>query len=901
MLKNYILKISTVAIMLFSMSAQSQNFTTLWTPMSAIKAKQSEQVLRKINLKSEEFFQLNIEELKAKVENIGHRENPGNTVISFPDSEGKLNQFRVFEASVMEPELQEQYPNMRTYVGQGIDNPTEIIRFSITPKGFHGMTLSTPNGTEFIDPFSKEGNIYTVYSKRNLVDRNFDFECGVISDPLLNTTDFETPLARNANDGTLRNYRLAVACTGEYTQFHGGTFADALSAIVVTINRVNSVYERDLSITLTLVANNSSIIYTNGSTDPFENNNESILINQSQSIINSAIGSSNYDIGHTFSTGAGGLAGLGVTCVNSAKARGVTGVNQPVGDAFDIDYVAHEIGHQFGAPHTFNGTVGNCSGGNRSGSNAYEPGSGSTIMAYAGICGSDNIQIGSDAYFHQNSINKIWSHVTSTGACPVNRTSTGNTEPVAEAGANYTIPQGTPYKLDGSGSSDVDGMSTLTYTWEQYDLGTAGLPTETSVTGPLVRSFEGTENPVRYVPRLSDVLTNGGTSTTWEKLATINRAINYVLTVRDNDGRGGQTDSDQMTITNTASAGPFTVTSQNTNQIVWTPGETETITWNVAGTTGNGVNAANVNILLSTDEGLTYDTVLASNVPNDGSHSITVPNVSAPKCRIMVEGAGNIFYNLNTSFFAIGNYAYETVEVCESYVYNFGGTPVPENASSYSAFSLEMPASFIMTDANISVDITHPNSGDLFYGFRHPAYAGSFLIRLASQECPGSANPNFVFDDEGAAINCSTISNGNSVVPEDALSAVDGTNSQGNWVFYIFDSTVNGTNGTLNTVTIEVCENSVEAVLSVEDNELDQLSIYPNPNNGEFNIEFNSKSGEAISVAVYDIRGRSIYAKNYDSVGRFNEAIQLNNAQSGVYLLTIIDGTQKVTKKIIVD
>jgi len=898
---NYAIKIATIAIAFFSLSAVSQNSNGLWTSVNETKAKQSEQILRKIELKTEKFFQLNIEGLKNALQNVGDRENIGNTIISFPNSEGKLNKFRVFEASMMEPDLQTQFPNIRTYAGQGIDNPTEIIRFSITPKGFHAMFLGTSNGTQFIDPFSEEGNIYTVFSRKNLEVRNFDFECGVIEDPLLNRAYQDAPMARNADDGMLRNYRLAVACTGEYATFHGGTIAGALAGIVVTINRVNSVYERDLSVTMTLVANNTSIIFTDAVNDPFNNDNEVILINQSQSVINSTIMAANYDIGHTFSTGAGGLAAPGFTCNDNNKASGVTGTAQPVGDSYDIDFVAHELGHQFGAPHTFNGTVGNCNGGNRSSSNAYEPGSGSTIMAYAGICGSDNIQNNSDAYFHQNSINRIWSHISSTGVCPVNRTATGNIEPVANAGTNHTIPQGTPYKLDGSSSTDVDGMATLTYTWEQYDLGPAGLPTETTTSGPLVRSFEGTSNPVRYVPRLSDIIEDGGISTTWEKLAMVNRNINYRLTVRDNDASGGQTDSDQMTITNVVAAGPFIVTSQNTNQIVWTPGDTETITWNVAGTTGNGVNATNVNILLSTDEGLTYDIVLASNVPNDGSHVITVPNESAPKCRIMVEGAGNIFFNINDSFFAVGNYVYENVDVCENYTFNFGGISVPESTNNYTGYPLNVPASLTLTDANITVDVTHPNSGDLAYGFRHPAYAGTFLIRLASQSCSGSANPNLVFDDEGSAINCATLSNGDNVIPEDALSTVDGTNSQGTWTFFIFDNTVNNTTSSINSVIIEVCENSSEAVLSVQESELDNLSIYPNPNNGEFNIGFNPKSGEAIIIDVYDIRGRSIYTKSFNSVSRFEEAIQLNNAQSGVYLLTISDGAQKVTKKIIVE
>ncbi|MEP5255965.1 MAG: reprolysin-like metallopeptidase [Winogradskyella arenosi] len=901
MLKNYALRLCTIAIVLLSVSAQAQNSTSLWTRVDEQKAKQSEQVIRKIKLQDEAFFHLNLEALKTVLETVGNRENTGNTVVSFPNSEGKLSAYQVFEASVMEDELQAKYPNLRSYAGQGVDNPNEIIRFSVTTKGLHAMVLGTQKGTQFIDPFSTTGDLYTVYAKSAIYDSNFEFECGVIEDEtLLENTTLNTTSTLDANDATLRNYRLAVACTGEYAQFHGGTVADALAAIVVTITRVNSVYERDLSITLTLVADNEDIIFTDPATDNLNNDNESILISQSQSVIDAAITTAGYDVGHTFSTGAGGLAGVGVTCNSNFKARGVTGVTQPIGDAFDIDYVSHELGHQFGAPHTFNGTVGSCSGGNRSTFNAYEPGSGSTIMAYAGICGSDNVQVGSDAYFHQNSLNAIWSHVSSTGTCPVNRTATGNSEPTAEAGANYSIPKGTPYKLNGSNSTDVDGLETLTYTWEQYDLGNAGVPTETITSGPLVRSFEGTTNPTRFVPQLSDLLNNGGTSTTWEKLSNVDRNINFKLTVRDNDSRGGQTDSDQMTITNVSAAGPFVVTSQSESEIVWTPGETETITWDVAGTTGNGVNTANVNILLSTDEGLTYTTVLASNVPNNGSYTITVPDVSAPKCRVMVEGAGNIFFNVNTSFFAIGNYVYENVQICESYTYNLN-TAVPESTSNYTGYGLTFPTSINMTDANITVDITHPNSGDLFYGVRHPEYSGSFLIRLASQECSGTANPNLVFDDQGSAINCGTLSNGDNVIPEDALSAVNGTNAQGNWIFYIFDNTINNTSSVLNSVTIEACQFSTEAVLSVEDNELEALSIYPNPNNGDFNVQFNPRSGEAISLAVYDIRGRAIYAESYNSVSRFNETVHLQNAQSGVYLLTITDGGQKVTKKIIVE
>ncbi|MBU2921533.1 T9SS type A sorting domain-containing protein [Winogradskyella psychrotolerans] len=896
--KNYVIKIATIVMAFISLSATSQNSDELWTKVNAVKAKQTEQILRKIELKTETFFQLNIEGLKNALQNVGTRENTGNTVISFPNSEGKLNRYKVFEASLMEPELQAKFPNMRTYAGQGIDNPTEIIRFSITPKGLHAMFLGTSNGTQFIDPFSVEGNIYTVYAKKDLEARNFDFECAVIDDSELLERSYEdVAAARDADDGRLRNYRLAVACTGEYAAFHGGTSAGALSAIVVTINRVNGIYERDLSVTMTLVAANTNIIFTNASTDPFNNNDTGVLINQSQSIINGLIGANNYDVGHTFSTGAGGLAGLGVTCINNQKASGVTGIAQPIGDSYDIDYVAHELGHQFGAPHTFNGTVGSCSGGNRSASNAYEPGSGSTIMAYAGICGSDNIQIGSDAYFHQNSLNRIWSHITSTGSCPVNRIVTGNTEPVADAGANHTIPRGTPYKLDGSNSTDIDGTATLTYTWEQYDLGAAGLPTETTISGPLVRSFEGTSSPIRYVPRLSDVINNGGTSTTWEKLAMVNRNINFKLTVRDNDAVGGQTDSDQMTATVTTAAGPFIVTSQNVPGQTWDVGTTQTVTWDVAGTTGNGVNEANVNILLSTD-GENFDTVLASNVANDGSHDIVVPNVSSSTCRIMVEAANGIFFNVNSNNILIGasidctTYSDENVNLAIDD--GLGGAGTPSNGDPL-VRTINVPDNFTIESLKFNVDIEHTFVGDLLVRLIHPN-GGTTLVNVWSGNCASSDDIIIEFEDGAPAIDCDFTGDGNTYSPFEPLSTFEGLSSQGDWTILIADF-FSGDTGILKSWSLEFCSES----LSVKDSELDNLSIYPNPNNGTFNIGFNPKSGEAITVEVYDIRGRAIYTNIYSSVNRFEEVIQLNNAESGVYLLTIADGSQKVTKKIIVE
>lgn len=894
MYKNYQIKITFIVFAFFSLTATSQNPDQLWTRINASKAKQSEQVLRKIELETEVFFQLNIEGLKSVLQNVGSQENSGNIIISFPNSEGKLNKFNIFEDSIMETELQAQFPNIRTYAGQGVDSPTEIIRFSITPKGFHGMFLGTSIGAQFIDPYTVEGNIYSVYAKKNVKARDFDFECGIVDDPLLHRAFEESSsMARNANDGTLRNYRLAVACTGEYTTFHGGTVAGAMAAITTTINRVNAIYQRDLSIKLTLVSNNDILVYTNAATDPFENDDTGVLLNQSQSEIDGSIGSANYDVGHTFSTGAGGLAALGFTCDVNNKAKGVTGTSQPIGDPFDIDFVAHEIGHQFGAPHTFNGTVGSCSGTNRSASDAYEPGSGSTIMAYAGICGSDNIQIGSDAYFHQSSLNRIWTHVLSTGACPVNRTSTGNSEPVADAGLNYIIPQGTPYKLDGSGSTDVDGSASLTYTWEQYDLGPAGVPTETTGTGPLVRSFEGTSNPIRYIPRLVDLVANGG-STEWEKLATVNRSINFQLTVRDNDPSGGQTDSDQMTATVTTAAGPFLVTSQNLSGISWDVGSTQTISWDVAGTTANGVNEATVNILLSTDGGETFDTVLIANTPNDGSQNITAPNVASSNCRIMVEAANGIFFNVNSNNFTVGDVP------CTSYDSGAISIAIPDGSGpniqgSAIGSTINIPDSGSIIDLRVAVEIAHSYTGDLLVQLQHPN--GTDFVNLWNRTCntDAFANIDITFKDGEPAINCASPTTG-LAEPQNPLSIFNGLDMSGDWTLVIADF-FNGDIGVLNYWSMEFCDET----LSVVEHNSNDLSIYPNPNNGEFNIEFNPKSGEAITIEVYDIRGRIIYNKVYSSASRFEEVIQLNNAQSGVYMLTISDGAEKVTKKIVVE
>lgn len=898
MTKNYHNQVVIVFFFFFSMCGVAQNEANLWSRVDAIEAKRGDVLPRKIQTTKEMYYQLNLVGFKNALQNIGNRENPGNTVISLPKSNGEMSTYKVFEASIMEPALQAKYPQIKSYAGQGIENPSETIRFSITDKGLHCMFLGTEEGTQFIDPYTKTGNIYTVYSKGNTKVRDFEWECGVIDDPLLDRGEEMAVYSKNATDGTLRDYRIAIACTGEYGTFHGGTVASVMNAMNVTLTRVNGIYERELSFTMTMV-DNTSIIFLDGDTDPFDNTNAGILINQSQSVIDSNIGSANYDIGHTFSTGiSGGLAQLQSACFPSGKARGVTGIPQPVGDVFDIQLFGHELGHQFGAPHSFNGNAGSNCANQRSASDAYEPGSGSTIMAYAGLCAPQNVQNSPDFYFHQISLVRMFNHALASGSCPTNRSATGNTPPTVDAGSNFIIPQGTPYKLTGS-STDPDGTATHTYTWEQFDLGPTGAPTETTVNGPIVRSYEGTSNPVRYVPRLQDLAFSGG-STDWEKLSTVDRDINYRLTVRDNDIRGGQADFDQMTATVTTNAGPFIVTSQNTEDLSWDIGSTQTITWDVAGTTGNGINEANVNILLSTD-GETYAIVLASNVPNDGSHDITVPSgIASVNCRVMVEAANGIFFNINSENISIG-----ASLVCNTYSAGNVREDIPDGSGTTSPVagtplfdSINVPDDVTIESMTLTVDIDHTYIGDLLLQLQHPDIGSdnSLFVNVFVLNCGSNDNLVITFEDGAPPINCASPTTG-VANPENPLSLFNGLNAQGNWSLAVVDF-FSGDVGQLNTWSLEFCTSSA---LSIEEEEIESLSVFPNPNKGEFTVGFNPSSGDEVKIEVYDIGGRVIYSQSFSAVSRFEELIKLNNAQSGLYLLNIVNGTQSITKKIIVD
>jgi subtilisin-like proprotein convertase family protein len=560
------------------------------------------------------------------------------TRLLLPDPSGMLQAFDVYEAPIMEPGLAAQFPDMRTFVGQGVDDPTATLRADITPQGFHAQVLAG-EGDWYIDPSTKgDVNHYTSYFKRDLKQVH-RWACeGVIAGAEQGDENAPNPGTFLSSGPTLRTFRLAVSATGEYTAFHGGTVALGQAAIVTAVNRVVGVYEREVTVRMVLVANNNLLVYTNASTDPFTNSSGGALLGQNQSTIDSVIGSANYDIGHVFSTGGGGVASLGSVCIGARKAQGVTGQPSPVGDPFTIDYVAHEMGHQFGANHCFNSTV--CAS-QRNASTAFEPGSASTIMGYAGICGSDNLQSNSDAYFHSVSFDEIRNFVT--GSTCGTSTATGNFAPTVSGGTNLAIPRNTPIILTATGS-DSNG-DPLTYCWEERALGpAAALSAADDGAIPLVRSLNPSTSAARFVPPLANVLAN--TVNAQQRLPQLGRTWNWRVTARDNRAGGGGINQADITLTVVGSAGPFVVTSPS-SAVSWSAGSLRTITWNVAGTTASPINCANVNIDLSTDGGNTFPIVLATGVPNTGTASVTIPNNLTTNGRIRVRCASNIFYNVN--------------------------------------------------------------------------------------------------------------------------------------------------------------------------------------------------------------------------------------------------------------
>lgn len=564
--------------------------------------------------------------------------------IELPMPDGSLAGYDVTPSRVLPPSLAKKYPNIRSYRGVGRINKHEELYLDLSLRGLKAMVIGSES-TIIIDPYVQHrSDLYISFNKTEAIVDKSQWTCDGSNHQdyihRLNSMGINSIKEKlKSTSQVLKEYEIAIATTGEYTALFGGTVTDGLAAVVTAINRVSGIYEREMGIAFVLASDNDQLIYTNAASDPFSN--ISTDINSIQDVLDDVIGNENYDLGHIFTTSFGGIAALGGLCRAEDKGVGLSGLPNPVGDPFYVDYVAHEIGHQLGGTHTFNGNSQACIF-NRIAHSAFEPGSGSTIMAYAGICGSNNLQYNSDAYFHPMSLLQMTNFVESSADTCANHITTSNNSPTADANpdglSNLIIPVGTPFELEGEGI-DPDGEP-LTYLWEQWDLG----PQQDVNQGdngisPLFRSWAPTTTDTRVFPRLENLLNN--TTSVGESLPSTQRDLTFKLTVKDNHG-GWSTD--QVGIQVTPMAGPFRVTNHNSTTSTIT--DSLHVTWDVAGTDGNSINCSHVDIyLLLTNTG--EEILIEDNTPNDGTSTTMLPYIQVSGVRVKVKCDNNIFFDIN--------------------------------------------------------------------------------------------------------------------------------------------------------------------------------------------------------------------------------------------------------------
>ena len=764
------------------------------------------------NTNGELYFSLDAFSFKQSLTNAKDKfSKQQGVVVEFPNLKGEIEKFQVWENSNMTLDFQAQFPEIRAYVGKGISDNGATVNFSVSPQGIQTILFRTNGTTEFIEGYDKAATTYVLFSD---INRNkSSLACSTRSNHISNN---QLPIYSTnkpeANNQTYKTLRLALSCTGEYAAYFGastaGTAADkalVIAAMNATMTRVNGIYEKDLAVHLNMI-DNSNVIYYNSNTDPYSDatsmdnwNYELMNVLHVANYNTAGIGDAAFDIGHMFGASGGGgnagcigcicsndistsidtSSGTSVTVPNNYKGSGITSPsdNIPAGDSFDVDFVAHEMGHQLGGNHTFSfGYEG-----------AYatigvddvqtEPASGSTIMAYAGVT-DVNVQWHSDPFFSYRSIHQIQLNLASV-SCPVSTAMT-DAVPIVNAGLDYTIPVGTAFMLTGT-ASDSDSGDVLTYIWEENDCMTSSQSETTSevkqtkTAGPNWRTFKPSTNKFRYFPQMGKILagtlavttatatsTAGTPITNCESVSSVARTLNFTFTARDNHPGGGQTAEDASVITVSATGGAFSVSSQSTTGISYVAGSTQTVTWVPGGTASSPFNSPTVDILLSTNVSTALETdssmnqcttpnpttwtTIASGVANNGSYAVTIPSSTSASsaCRFMVKAVGNVFLAVNSKNFAISALAYESFE-------------------------------------------------------------------------------------------------------------------------------------------------------------LSNFSLYPNPNKGNFSIQFDSTSTNPIEIMVNDIRGRTIFERTYTNTGLFSQNLQLDSVQSGVYLVTVKDGEKKVVRKIVVE
>lgn len=889
-------------LFLISLPLIAQN-DAIWTKQSSTSITNR---ISSIGNDSELYYQLNEKKLKENLAVLGlssYSSKKQTITVSFPNSDGILEKFEVFKTSNFDAELQAKYPEIQSYEGIAITNKKTRIYFSVAPIGIQAMTMNTEGENNFIENMGIGTQKYRVFSSQSNKQK---LNCLTKEDSKITKRLTQTAKA-TLGAKKFKTIRLALSCTGEYTSYFGGTKAGALAGMNATLTRVNAIFNKDLSVRVVLIANNEDIIYTDASTDPYSvasTGSNGVWSLELQKNLTATIGNDNYDMGHLFgATGGGGDAGcIGCVCDNpisssDANAKGSAFTSpadgKPEGDNFDVDFVAHEMAHQLGANHTFSYEI-------EGTGVSVEPGSGSTIMSYAGVSDGYDVQKHSDDYFAYRSILQIQTNLENK-TCPVT-VDLQNNPPVVNAGSDYTIPVGTAFVLKGTGS---EGNLT-TYCWEQNDTaittsGAQSLAIPTKPDGPLFRSFSPTTSLIRYMPSLDNVL-RGQLTSTWETVSTVARNLNFTLTARDNAGLGsGQTSADEIKVTVSANAGPFAVTSQNSDNESWTNGSQQNITWDV-NNTNTLEGSSNVNIKISTDGGLNFDTTLVANTPNDGAQTITVPaDLKGTDCRLLIEPIANIYYAVNSKSFAIG---YTVMSNTETFLFA-APINIPDGDQTYTLLTVDIPAAIDdngeliseeIVAVNVAMNFTHSYLSDVDSYIQNPA---GTKVKLFDSDCDDkNTTLDLVYDDLGTGLNCGLTSN-QSIQPTDALSVFNGNSAQGTWTFGIRDYFLNDV-GILNSASLTIITKTFTQVAPEIDK--DKFVIYsnPNPSDGNFVVELTSDSLNSIQIFVYDLLGEKVYERNFEPTVNFHQNIQLTNVSSGIYLVTVIDGNKKRTQKIII-
>jgi len=706
---------------------------------SGLKSTRISKSLNELSVKNAKLFTLNEADFKNQLTSTSINSKLS-TIVYFPDAAGQIVGFKVEEAPVFSPELNAKYPQIKSYKGVAVNNPNKKIRFSVSQNGIQTMVVDNISSQATFMQKAADSTSYMLYTRSAFDVVDNDFVCETKESILSAKSSSPTALVTTQ---ILRKYRVAISATGEYTQFHGGTVVNALAAINATITRINMVFETDLAVTLELVANTDLIIYTDAAIDPYEGNLNADL----QNTLSTVIGEANYDIGHLFNraNNAGDAGFIASVCVDNKKGSAFSSAMIPQGDLYDIDFVAHEMGHQLGANHTW-------SFASEGSLVQVEPGSGTTIMGYAGITGENNVASNGQDYFHHISIQQITEYLATTN-CAV-KIPLANTPPVIAPLSNYTIPKGTAFVLSGT-ATDSDMNDVLSYAWEQIDDGIVTNQTfgPDNPSGANFRSQQPSTDPSRYFPQLSRVIqgnltqSNPTINSAWETVSNVEREMNFAVTVRDNSAEAGQVVSANIKINVVNNLGAFAVTSQNSS-VSYEAGSVQEVLWNVANTNEEPINAQQVDIFLSTDGGATFPFLVADNVRNDGAHEVLIPNQLSNQARWMIKASDNIFFAVNSRNFTITsspivlNFSSLSFDVCQPndlvVPFEFETDGVFAETTTFSALGLPLGVTAIFSPLtalsdNTSVNITFSNTnaaatGD--YALQIVATAASATKRL---------------------------------------------------------------------------------------------------------------------------------------------------------------------------